>query len=47
MVDGPGRQRIRWMIEELRVSLFAPAVKAKGPISLARIWKAMDEVEGR
>ena len=47
MAPGPGRDRIRWMVEELRVSLFAPAIKAKGPISVQRIWKAMDEVEAR
>ncbi|HVU72781.1 MAG TPA: ATP-dependent RNA helicase HrpA [Mycobacteriales bacterium] len=47
MPVGPGRDRIRWMVEELRVSLFAPSVKAKGPISVQRIWKAMDEEEAR
>jgi ATP-dependent helicase HrpA len=39
---GPLRERVRWMAEELRVSLFAPSVKAKGPVSLQRIWKAID-----
>jgi ATP-dependent helicase HrpA len=39
---GPLRDRVRWMVEELRVSLFAPSVKAKGPVSLQRIWKALD-----
>jgi ATP-dependent helicase HrpA len=39
---GPTREQVRWMLEELRVSLFAPSVKAKGPISLQRIYKALD-----
>jgi ATP-dependent helicase HrpA len=39
---GPPRDKVRWMLEELRVSLFAPSVKAKGPISLQRIYKAVD-----
>jgi ATP-dependent helicase HrpA len=39
---GPLKDRVRWMVEELRVSLFAPSVKAKGPISLQRIYKAVD-----
>jgi ATP-dependent helicase HrpA len=39
---GPTRDAVRWMLEELRVSLFAPSVKAKGPISLKRIYKTLD-----
>jgi len=39
---GELREKVRWMVEELRVSLFAPAVKAKGPISLQRIYKTVD-----
>jgi ATP-dependent helicase HrpA len=39
---GPARDRVRWMLEELRVSLFAPSVRAKGPVSLQRIYKAVD-----
>jgi ATP-dependent helicase HrpA len=39
---GPKREQVRWMIEELRVSLFAPSVKAKGPISIQRIYKVLD-----
>jgi ATP-dependent helicase HrpA len=39
---GAVRERVRWMVEELRVSLFAPAVKAKGPVSLQRIYKLVD-----
>jgi ATP-dependent helicase HrpA len=41
---GPGKDRIGWMLEELRVSLFAPALKAKGPVSVQRIWRAIDEL---
>jgi len=39
---GPVREQVRWMLEELRVSLFAPSVQAKGPISLQRVYKAVD-----
>ncbi|MCU1623872.1 MAG: ATP-dependent helicase HrpA [Frankiales bacterium] len=41
---GEGKDRIGWMLEELRVSLFAPALKAKGPVSVQRIWRAIDEL---
>jgi len=41
---GPGRDRIGWLLEELRVSLFAPTIKAKGPVSVQRIWRAIDEL---
>jgi hypothetical protein len=30
------------MLEELRVSLFAQTLKAKGPVSVQRLWKAID-----
>ncbi|HUR13077.1 MAG TPA: ATP-dependent RNA helicase HrpA [Mycobacteriales bacterium] len=43
---GPTREQVRWMLEELRVSLFAPSVKAKGPISLQRVYKAIDASRG-
>ena len=36
---------LRWMIEELRVSLFAQKLGTAGPVSIKRIFKAMDEVE--
>jgi ATP-dependent helicase HrpA len=35
---------IRWMIEELRVSLFAQALGTRYPISEKRIYRAMDEL---
>ncbi|MFN2537190.1 MAG: ATP-dependent RNA helicase HrpA [Mycobacteriales bacterium] len=41
---GAGRDRIGWMLEELRVSLFAQTLKAKGPVSVQRIWRAIDEL---
>jgi ATP-dependent helicase HrpA len=41
---GLGKDRIGWMIEELRVSLFAQTLKAKGPVSVQRIWRAIDDL---
>ncbi len=37
-------QHVRWMIEELRVNLFAQAVGTPYPVSEKRIYKAMDDV---
>jgi ATP-dependent helicase HrpA len=37
-------ERIRWMIEELRVSLFAEALGTPQPVSERRIYRAMDEL---
>jgi ATP-dependent helicase HrpA len=42
---GRGRDRIFWMLEELRVSLFAQSLKAKGPVSVQRVWRALDELQ--
>jgi ATP-dependent helicase HrpA len=48
----PARRRsadvvdIRWMIEELRVNVFAQALGTPYPVSEQRIYKAMDAVEG-
>ena len=42
--DGPAKERIRWLLQELRVSLFAPSVKAKGPVSLQRVYRALDDL---
>jgi ATP-dependent helicase HrpA len=39
-----GKSDIRWLIEELRVSLFAPVLKAKGPVSVKRIYRAIDDL---
>jgi len=38
---------IRWMIEELRVSLFAQALGTAAPVSEKRILRAMDAAEAR
>jgi ATP-dependent helicase HrpA len=43
----PGRDglaEIRWMIEELRVNLFAQALGTPYPISEQRIYRAMDSL---
>jgi ATP-dependent helicase HrpA len=39
--------RIRWMIEELRVSLFAQHLKTAYPVSVPRIHAAMDALDPR
>jgi ATP-dependent helicase HrpA len=39
-----GKERVRWMLEELRVSLFAQTLKAKGPVSVQRVYRALDDV---
>ncbi len=41
---GEGLRRIRWMIEELRISLFAQSIGTAGPVSERRIYRAMDEL---
>jgi ATP-dependent helicase HrpA len=43
MPAGDGRERVRWMLQELRVSLFAQTLKAKGPVSLQRVYRAIDD----
>ncbi|PZS40208.1 MAG: ATP-dependent RNA helicase HrpA, partial [Pseudonocardiales bacterium] len=45
--DSPELQRIRWMIEELRVSYFAQELRTPYPVSDKRIYQAMDELAGR
>ena len=37
---------LRWMVEELRVSLFAQTLGTAHPVSEKRIYKAMDAIEG-
>ena len=34
--------RVRWMVEELRVSLFAQVVGTPRPVSEQRVYKAID-----
>ena len=38
----PGRTDVRWMLEELRLSLFAQDVKTRYPVSEKRVYKAID-----
>ncbi|RUL91390.1 ATP-dependent RNA helicase HrpA [Verrucosispora sp. FIM060022] len=45
--DSVAVRQIRWMIEELRVSVFAQALGTPYPISEQRIYRAMDDAEGR
>ena len=35
-------REIRWMIEELRISLFAQELRTPYPVSLTRLYRAMD-----
>ena len=35
-------QIVRWMLEELRLSLFAQDVKTRYPVSEKRVYKAID-----
>ena len=44
--DDPELQRIRWMIEELRVSYFAQELRTPYPVSDQRIYQAMIELAG-
>ncbi|MGA3541134.1 ATP-dependent RNA helicase HrpA [Micromonosporaceae bacterium DT194] len=43
----PEARQIRWMIEELRVNVWAQALGTPYPISEQRIYRAMDVAEGR
>jgi ATP-dependent helicase HrpA len=40
----PDVQAVRWMIEELRVSLFAQLLGTSGPVSEKRIHTALDRL---
>jgi ATP-dependent helicase HrpA len=42
--DGPELHRIRWMIEELRVSYFAQELRTPYPVSDKRIYQAINEL---
>jgi ATP-dependent helicase HrpA len=42
----PRVEDIRWMVEELRVSLFAQGMKTKHPVSEKRIYRAIDQLTG-
>jgi ATP-dependent helicase HrpA len=39
-----GVQAVRWMIEELRVSLFAQVLGTSGPVSEKRIRAALNQL---
>ncbi len=41
---GPELREIRWMIEELRVSLYAHPMRTRYPVSIKRIQKAIDDL---
>ncbi|MFI7210121.1 ATP-dependent RNA helicase HrpA [Micromonospora maritima] len=41
----PAARQIRWMIEELRVNVFAQALGTPYPVSEQRIYRAMDDAE--
>ncbi len=43
--DAPDVRALRWMVEELRVSLFAQQLRTAHPVSEKRIYQAMDVVE--
>ncbi|MBV9140157.1 MAG: ATP-dependent RNA helicase HrpA, partial [Pseudonocardiales bacterium] len=45
--DSPELPRIRWMIEELRVSYFAQELRTPYPISDQRIYQALNELATR
>jgi ATP-dependent helicase HrpA len=45
--DDDAVRQIRWMIEELRVNVFAQALGTPYPVSEQRIYRAMDQAEGR
>jgi ATP-dependent helicase HrpA len=38
----PQAQELPWLVEELRVSLFAQGMRTKQPVSEKRIYKAID-----
>ncbi|MCW2716061.1 MAG: ATP-dependent helicase HrpA [Frankiales bacterium] len=42
--DTPEAQQLRWMVEELRISLFAPPMRTRYPVSEKRIFRAIDAV---
>ena len=40
----PALREIRWMIEELRVSLYAHPMRTRHAVSVKRIQRAIDEL---
>jgi ATP-dependent helicase HrpA len=45
--DGDGVVRLRWMLEELRLGLFAQTIRTAYPVSEKRVLKAIDELRAR
>ena len=43
--DDPDVREVRWMLEELRVSLFAQQLGTPYPVSEKRIYRAMDAAD--
>jgi ATP-dependent helicase HrpA len=43
--DDPSVRQVVWMVEELRVSLFAQQLGTPHPVSAKRIYKAMDALD--
>ncbi len=41
----PELVKLRWMLEELRVSLFAPELKTAYPVSVQRLQKILQSLE--
>jgi ATP-dependent helicase HrpA len=41
---GPALREVRWMIEELRVGLYAHPMRTRHPVSIKRIQKAIDDL---
>ena len=39
-------QALRWMLEELRVSLFAQELRTRQPVSVKRLEKAWAQIQG-
>jgi ATP-dependent helicase HrpA len=39
-------EELRWMVEEFKISLFAPEIKTAFPISAVRLAKKIKEIEG-
>jgi ATP-dependent helicase HrpA len=44
IVDEPQLQTLRWMIEELRVSLFAQELKTVAPVSVQRLSRQLEQI---
>jgi ATP-dependent helicase HrpA len=38
----PELEQVRWMVEELRISLFAQPMRTRYPVSDKRVYRALD-----